>query len=167
MTVLNSAEVSALHAALDDEYQAWSTYSQVIADFGEARPFINIRDAEARHIEALAVLFERYGIPLPANDWPGRVPRYATLDEACAAGVEAEIANGALYEHLLAATDRADILVVFRNLQAASQERHLPAFRRCAARGGGGGRRPGGLGPGLRRGGGGRGAGGCGARGLR
>lgn len=133
-TPLSPTEVRALEEALDDEYQAWSTYDQVIADFGEVRPFANIRDAEARHIGALLALFERYGLTVPANPWPGKVARYASVRDACEAGVAAEVANGALYERLLAATRRPDILAVFRNLQEASQQRHLPAFRRCAER---------------------------------
>lgn len=138
-TPLSPIEVHALEEALDDEYQAWSTYDQVIVDFGEARPFVNIRDAEARHIGALLALFERYGLTVPTNPWPGKVARYASVRDACEAGVAAEVANGALYERLLAATRRPDMLAVFRNLQEASQQRHLPAFRRCADGGAGGG----------------------------
>lgn len=149
MDPLTTAETDALRAALDDEYRAWATYDQVIADFGERPPFSNIREAEARHIEALCVLYARYGLAVPANPWPGKVTRYASLHEACEAGVAAEIENGALYERLLASTQRPDILTVFRNLQEASQQRHLPAFQRCAERGAGGGGR-------QRRGGGGR-----------
>jgi hypothetical protein len=47
---------------------------------------------------------------------------------------DAEVANAALHERLLASTDRSDILAVFRNLRDASQQRHLPAFRRCVER---------------------------------
>lgn len=141
MVILTASEITALHAALDDEYRAWATYDQVIHDFGEVPPFSNIRAAEARHIEALRGLFERYDLPLPANAWPGKVTRYASLQAACAAGVAAEIENGALYQRLLASTQRPDILTVFRNLQEASQQRHLPAFQRCVERGAGGGRR--------------------------
>jgi hypothetical protein len=144
MNPLNDTEIHALQEALDDEYRAWATYDQVIADFGDVRPFSNIRDAEGRHIEALRGLFDRYGLGIPDNPWPGRVARYASLQEACEAGVAAEIENAGLYERLLGATQRADLLGVFRNLQAASQERHLEAFRRCASRGAGGGRGHGG-----------------------
>jgi hypothetical protein len=132
MNVLTEAEVDALRAALDDEYRAWATYDQVIADFGEVLPFSHIRAAEARHIDALRILFARYGAPVPENPWPGRVARYGSVQEACAAGVAAEIDNAALYDRLLAATQRPDIRVVFRNLQEASQRRHLRAFERCA-----------------------------------
>jgi hypothetical protein len=134
MTTLNEIEAAALHEALDDEYHAWATYDQVLRDFGLVRPFSNIRDAEARHIEALMQLFTQHGLAVPPNPWPGRVERYPSMHDACAAAVEAEIANAALYERLLASTDRSDILSVFRNLRDASQERHLPAFRRCVER---------------------------------
>jgi len=139
MTPLTEIEIRALEEALDDEYRAWATYDQVIADFGEVRPFINIREAEARHIEALRALFVTYGLDLPANPWAGRVERYTSVQEACEAGVAAEVDNAALYERLLSATRRPDILATFRRLQEASQERHLAAFRRCAARRGDGG----------------------------
>ncbi|MGE3762861.1 MAG: DUF2202 domain-containing protein [Kofleriaceae bacterium] len=136
MTELNQAEQQALRDALDDEYKAWAMYDQVVRDFGAERPFINIRSAEVRHISALRALFERYGLEVPANTWAGRVPRYASTREACEAGVAAEIANAALYDRLMRATNRSDILAVFGHLQRASRERHLRAFERCATRGG-------------------------------
>jgi len=141
MSDLTTTEIRALHEALDDEYRAWATYDQVIRDFGDLAPFSNIREAEARHIQALYGLFSRYGLEAPENPWPGKVTRYANLQAACEAGVAAEIENGALYERLLVSTQRPDILTVYRNLQAASQERHLPAFQRCLERGRGGGGR--------------------------
>jgi len=138
MNTLTEVEIHALNEALEDEYLAWTTYDQVIADFGEVRPFSNIREAEARHIEALCTLFECYGLAIPENPWPGKVERYASLQEACEAGVSAEIANGEMYERLLGSSQRQDIVMVLRNLQEASQQRHLPAFQRCAQRSSGG-----------------------------
>ena len=135
MHILNDTEQQALRDALDDEYRAWATYDQVIHDFGPERPFINIREAEARHIDALRALFQRYDLEVPENPWPGRVPRFTSTREACEAGIEAEVENGALFDRLTGSTSREDILAVFRNLKRASQERHLPAFRRCATRG--------------------------------
>lgn len=138
MNDLNAMDSRVLCEALDDEYLAWSTYDQVITDFGEVRPFSNIRAAEGRHIEALLELFARYGLSVPKNPWPGKVTRYKSLQEACAAGVAAEIANGEMYERLIQSTERPDILAVLRNLQEASQQRHLQAFERCARRPNGG-----------------------------
>jgi hypothetical protein len=139
MNNLTETEIRTLNEALDDEYRSFVTYDQVLADFGEVRPFSNIREAESRHIEALCVLFARYGLPVPENPWPGQVDRYASLLAACEAGVIAEIANAEIYERLLQATERPDILTVFRNLRDASQQRHLPAFERCAQGSSGGG----------------------------
>lgn len=135
MSLLNEDERRALLEALDDEHKAWATYDQVVHDFGPERPFINIREAEARHIEALLTLFRRYGVEAPVNPWPGRAPRFANTREACEAGIAAEVANADIYERLMRSTTREDILAVFDNLRRASQERHLPAFQRCATRG--------------------------------
>jgi hypothetical protein len=146
MSMLTPAEIAALHEALDDEYKAWTTYDQVIHDLGPEPPFIHIVESEARHVEALRMLFERYGVAVPGNPWAGRVPRFQSIREACEAGVEAEVENAALHERLMQSTRRADLLAVFENLRRASQERHLPAFRRGASRG------EGGQGPGRGRG---------------
>lgn len=136
-TQLDEVERSALLEALDDEHRAWATYRQVLQDFGEVQPFANIVEAETRHIAALEALCVKYGVTIPANAWPGRVPRYASVRAACEAGVDAEVANAALYDKLLDSTTRPDLATVFRNLQSASQDRHLPAFQRGVEREGG------------------------------
>ena len=119
-TSLSPQEQQALADALDDEYKSHETYQQVIRDFGPVRPFINIVQAEARHISALLGLFARYALPPPVNRW---------------AGVQGEIDNVAIYDRLLRATQRSDLLDAFHALRSASQDRHLPAFQRCAQRG--------------------------------
>lgn len=134
MARLSTPEIDALHEALDDEYKAWATYDLVIRDFGPIRPFINIRDSESRHIDALCRIFQDYGLTPPDNAWVGRAPRYDSVRAACAAAVQAEIDNADLYQRIMASTERPDILGVFRNLHEASQQRHLPAFRRCLQR---------------------------------
>jgi rubrerythrin len=121
-----------LTEALDDERKAIATYQGVIARLGPVRPFVNIVEAEKRHAAALIVLFERYHLPVPANAWQGaciEVPD--SLQEACRRGVEGEVQNIAMYDRLLAATPEPDVRRVLLNLQSASRDRHLPAFRRC------------------------------------
>lgn len=130
---LSEWEVEALQMALDDEYKAWSVYDQVIADFGAVRPFTSIQRAEENHIASLVNLFNYYGMDVPQNAWPGNVPAFDTLAEACAAGVQAEIDNAALYGRLFDMVDNPDIVRVFTSLQQASQVKHLPAFERCAS----------------------------------
>ena len=134
MNTLSENEVSALNDALDDEYKARATYDQVIDDFGPVRPFINIRDAESRHIDALRGLYGQYGIEPPADARAGNAPTFDTVEAACEAAVQAEIENGDLYDRIMSSTDRPDILRVFTNLRDASVERHLPAFQRCLDR---------------------------------
>ncbi|MCC6505671.1 MAG: DUF2202 domain-containing protein [Aquimonas sp.] len=132
---LDTAEQDALRDALDDEYKSHETYAQVIRDFGPQRPFINIVEAEARHIAVLLRLFDQYAIPKPINRWAGQAPRYASIAEACNASAQGEAENGTLYDRLLQSTRRVDILHVYHALRAASLDRHLPAFERCVARG--------------------------------
>lgn len=123
-----------LEQALDDEYKSRETYAQVIHDFGEVRPFINIVEAEARHVAALLALFETYAISPPANRWLGKVARFSNIHEACEASIQGEIDNVAIYDRVLKSTNRPDILAVYNALRSASLDRHLPAFRRCANR---------------------------------
>jgi hypothetical protein len=132
IAALDALERQALQDALDDEYRAHTTYDQVIRDFGPVRPFVNIVDAEARHVSALLSLFEKYGIEASANRWPGKVPRFSSVHEACTAAVQGETENVALYDRVLKTTRRPDILSVYQALRSASLDRHLPAFQRCA-----------------------------------
>jgi len=121
-----------LAAALDDEYHAWAIYDQVLQDWGQVQPFASTLRSEESHIAALVRLFERYDLEVPANPWPGQVPSFDSVSDACAAAVQAEVDNAGLYDELYGAVDNADILQVFSHLQQASESRHLPAFQRCA-----------------------------------
>ena len=125
---------ASLAEALDDEYKARATYRRVIAKFGPVRPFVNIVEAEERHIAALLRQFGRLGLDPPPDTWPDRIAAPATLRDACAAGVAAEIENGALYDRLIGLTRDPQARQVMAQLREASQECHLPAFRRCLAR---------------------------------
>ena len=132
---LAPGEASALNEAIQDEYKARATYRKVVEKFGPVRPFTNIINAETQHVAALTRLFEQYGLTVPSDSWIAKVPTFATLEEACIGAVNAEVENAKLYEKLLAATDKPDIIRVFEALQRASQEKHLPAFQRCADQG--------------------------------
>jgi len=122
-----------LGVALQLEYQAQLTYERVIVDLGDLAPFTNIAPSEAMHVAALLHLFERRSWAAPASTWSlDNVSRYPSVAAACAAGVEIEIEDIALYDGYLARTDLpADAVNVFQNLRAASAERHLPAFQAC------------------------------------
>ena len=138
---LKREEIEGLLRALNDEYLAAATYEQVNRDFNDPRPFVNIVEAEKRHAERLKALLAAYRVPVPANPWTGKTEKFGSLAEACKAGADGEIVNRRLYDQLFESTAREDILLVYRALQRASNENHLPAFERCGA---GGGRGPGG-----------------------
>ncbi len=129
---LKKEEIEGLLLALNDEYHAWATYDEVNKNFNNPPPFSNIQQAEATHAERLKQVFETYKVPVPENKWIGSAPKFQSVAQACKAGVEAEIANRDLYKKLFETTRREDILIVYRALQRASEENHLPAFERCS-----------------------------------
>jgi len=128
---MSEQTIDALTEALEDEYKARATYNKVIETFGPIRPFINIVEAEDRHASALLRQFNRLGLVAPKDEWASRIQAPSSIAEACEAAVLAEIENAAMYERLLAVVDDPTVRDVLLNLQDASQNRHLPAFRRC------------------------------------
>lgn len=122
-----------LEATLVDEFRARAVYQRVIADFGAVMPFVNIEQAEQRHAEAILGLFANRGWVPPENPHdPASVESYASVAEACAVGVTAEIENADLYAEFLAQDLPFDVARVFSNNQRASLQNHLPAFQSCA-----------------------------------
>ena len=121
-----------LCTALDDEYRARATYQAVVDYYGPVMPFVNIVQAEQRHVAALESLFYRYTLPLPYNRWQGQVPPAVSLQQACVDAVSAEINNYGMYDRLLQDVTQEDVRMVFSNLRNASAYHHLPAFQYCA-----------------------------------
>ncbi|MGC2412718.1 MAG: hypothetical protein WA459_08485 [Stellaceae bacterium] len=78
--------LEALSEALDDEYRARAPYRKVIERFGPVRPFVNIVDAENRHIAAPVRQFQRLHARPPADTWRDRVTAPQSLAQACVAG---------------------------------------------------------------------------------
>ena len=124
--------VAVITAGIVDEWHAYAVYAAVIDQFGAVRPFTNIQQAEAKHADAWATIFERYDVPLPTQPIL-EAPEFASLAEACAVAAEAEVANMDLYDKMLTdLADYPDALQVATALRAASADKHLPAFERCA-----------------------------------
>jgi len=125
---------AALVAAINDEYKARATYRAVLDKFGSITPFANIVRSEGTHIVALERLFAAYGLPVPPDTYAGTVQAPATLQRAAQIGVDAEIANVAMYDGFLTLAQEPDIVTVFTQLRDASQDKHLPAFQRALSR---------------------------------
>jgi hypothetical protein len=126
------AVLTALGRAIQDEYHAQYTYLGVLADLGPIAPFSNIVRAEERHAEAAAGLFVNRNLDVPESEWNlGNVPRFGSVQEACAAAARAEEDNIAMYDEFLELDLPQDVRNVFTNNRRASLENHLPAFERC------------------------------------
>lgn len=130
---LSTAAKIALDKAITDEYKALSVYQAVIAKFGANRPFSMIKGAEEQHIAQLKAIYDKYALTLPSTAVVIKIDAPATLQQACQIGVDAEIANAALYqtELLPSVVEYVDITSVFNNLMNASTNKHLVAFERC------------------------------------
>ncbi|MBN2379577.1 DUF2202 domain-containing protein [candidate division WOR-3 bacterium] len=131
---LSSEVIEAMTDAILDEYKAEQTYSMVIEDFGNVKPFKNIIKAERRHAGMLADLFADYGLEVPESRWDStNVPRFETVALACEASVQAEKDNAAIYEKYLKLDLPDDIREVITYNMNASVNNHLPAFTRCGS----------------------------------
>ncbi len=130
---LSNAVKDALDQAIEDEYKAHTVYEKVIDKLGSVRPFIMIVRAEEQHIASLKAIYDKYGITIPENQWENKIEVPGNLKESCQVGVDAEIANVALYRDKLipAVKDYEDITTVFNNLMKASENNHLPSFEKC------------------------------------
>lgn len=119
----------AVRIALYDEYAARAFYRRVSESFGPQPPFANIWQAEEQHVAALGQLCERYGIPRPLDPFPAETTVSPTWRANLERAVSGELANVRLYRYLIPRVDARDARRVFANLQAASLDRHLPAFQ--------------------------------------
>jgi hypothetical protein len=128
---LSAAEQSALQSAILEEYGALNLYQSAIAQVGNVYPFSQIVHSEQQHIDALVRQATKYGVSVPTNPGLSTQPTFTTLAQACQAGVDAEIADAALYDTLKPVTTHTDLLQVYNNLQSASRNSHLPAFQTC------------------------------------
>jgi hypothetical protein len=114
--------------AIQDEYLANKEYGMIMDEYGQQRPFSNIKKAEERHISMLKTALSNK-IEIPKDESSGIVKLPESLNEAYKAGVEAEIENIAMYERFLQQELPKDVRQVFESLKDAS-ENHLRAFRR-------------------------------------
>jgi hypothetical protein len=89
-------------------------------------------NAEERHSASIARLYSNRGLSAPQSLWNvGNVPRFTSIQKACAAAVQAEMANIEMYDRYLAMELPRDVRLVFQNNRRASLQSHLPAFQAC------------------------------------
>lgn len=116
--------------AMQDEYLAEAEYNLIMEHWGTQRPFSNIMVSEQAHQSWLTDLFTKYEVALPDKaEVTAHAVLPASLEEAFATGVEAEIENIAMYERFLEQELPEDVRAVFERLRNAS-EHHKQAFER-------------------------------------
>lgn len=108
-----------------------NAYESVVNAFRNVIPFNAFARSEDQHAVALVNLANKYGVDAPQFPTSDGLPTFATIAVACQAGVEAETADAALYDELMAVSTHSDLLRVYANLQSASLNNHLPAFEAC------------------------------------
>jgi len=131
---LSDYEKQALNIAIDEEYKAKATYMKVIATFGPISPFPCIANCEQKHINAVASLLTKYGLPIPQDPWTGHITiEFTSKQQACEVGAQAEIDNAAVYDQMIPQIAHSDIISTFSMLRDVSRYKHLPAFQNWAA----------------------------------
>jgi len=148
-TSLTADETAGLLLMREEEKLARDVYL-TLADQWGVRVFSNIASSEAAHMAAMGDLITRYDLVDPiVNDVRGVFTNpdlqklYNDLVARGSVSVNEAFQVGALIEdldiydleNLLAKTDKADIMVVYENLQKGSRN-HLRAFTRQIERGG-------------------------------
>lgn len=127
-----------LRYAIEDEYTARAEYYAIIERFGSARPFTNIVRSEETHVSWLVDAYAAAGLPLPHDEARAMVTVPSSLATAYQIGVDAEIANIAMYDSfldspLLKQPENASLVALFTRLRDASKN-HLSAFQRALGR---------------------------------
>ena len=120
-----------LRIAVYNEFKAYETYSKILEKFGSIDTFIHIKEAEARHYSILIPLLQKYEIEIPINNWSDKIEVPNSLIECYEIAVASEINNISMYDNLISHTNEADVKDILFQLQAASYNNHLPAFRVC------------------------------------
>lgn len=130
--------VLAWNALMDPtgEYAAFAMYTAVIDKYGQVEPYVSVRDAEQKHIDALIRQLTNYGISVPQNPYLDDAIAPADLQTAATAWATGEVENVALYDELLSHATDSNLIRVFTNLRRASLEMHLPLFEAAAQNGG-------------------------------
>ncbi len=122
-----------LRWAAEDEYLARGEYAAIMRKFGAMRPYSNIMASEEQHLSWLRAEYQNRGLSFPADGSAGHTVIPADLKAAAQAGVNAEIANIAMYQAFLAQPElaksqNASVKALFEQLKRAS-ENHLRAFQ--------------------------------------
>lgn len=126
---LSDFEKEALNQAILEEYMAKAIYEKVVTTFGSISPFTWIIRDEQCHINRVANLLTKYGLPIPKDTWSGNInSEFESKQQACEVGAQAEFNNAAFYDTMISQISHDDIISSFGMLRDVSRYKHLLAF---------------------------------------
>lgn len=132
ITLTSQAKI-ALDESLQDAYRTYYTYAVVTDDYGTVAPFTSIVATELAYIDTLRNLYQSRGLTPPASIWSdSNVPRFASLQQACMAAEDAEVATQLMFERHLQLMLPNDVTQAFQNQRTTARDHHRLAFRNCA-----------------------------------
>lgn len=123
----------ALRIALYDTYRARAFCARVAEAFGPRPPFAAVARDEQRHLDALAQLCDRFGVPRPLDPFLAETSVAPGWRRNCERAVAGKMGSILRYENLLAVVAEPSVRRLFTALQATARDHHLPAFRAAAA----------------------------------
>jgi hypothetical protein len=141
VSALSTTEAEALVFMREEQKLARDVYQLLYAQWGQ-KVFNNIATSEQQHMDAVALLLARYNLPDPAANSatgvfadPALQQMFNTLMSQGQTSLVAALTVGAIIEDLdiqdlqlrIAATDNADIALVFNALMKGSRN-HMRAF---------------------------------------
>ncbi|WP_335871647.1 DUF2202 domain-containing protein [Bacillus sp. 2205SS5-2] len=123
-----------LTASLQNEYKAQARYNAIIQEFDQFIPFVQIKEAEQRHIDAIQRLFEDYNLPIPENKAQLTINTPNSLKDAFNQSVRAEINNIEMYEEFIHLDNLPSDVERIMNNNAKASRMNLSALERGAGR---------------------------------
>ena len=105
----------------------------ILDNFDVTKPFSNIINAEASHVEMLLPHFETYELLVPYNDAQNHLLHVIDIEDTFRTGVLAEILNIDMYNLFLEQELPDDVRDTFIALRDASIK-HLVAFEKNLAK---------------------------------
>ncbi len=127
---ISPASRQAIIEAATANFKAAALYKAIASKHKDVRPFSNW--AKSDRGEELKALFPKYGVPLPADPFAGRVPAPASVADSCTAAKQTEAGLVSMYERLLRAVTESDIVAVFTDMREGSKRRLQALERQCS-----------------------------------
>jgi hypothetical protein len=128
---LSSEEEETYNFIINEEYKAYELYNKIVIEFGEVSPFTKLKLSTQNNIDSLKILFQKYNVTFPENEWGLKISAPLNLDVACQLAKNKELEKSQTYNQMFNYVNNEDItylLTVFRN---KSKNENLVLLEKC------------------------------------